>query len=252
MRFAIILCCLFVMSIPVASAQSNSGRDSAQASRKLSSSNLNRLQRSLAQFTKHYDEVVNILRKGSDEFDYDVRRMRNYYAKTDYYMPFSKGVLDEMSEYAYIVDTSDNKEDVQEALVSYRYLVRSHLAHLDAITFALSMSRLDERFGDEIFLANVRRSLLKAILFEGAKCEEPDLACRIVSYGEETYILGRIGGTVKGSKIYQVSNRYYNVHDLIKDGREVEVYIDVTAPIVNVWDLQAVAERGADLTAHPQ
>ncbi len=252
MRFAIILCCLFALNIPVASAQSSAGRDSDRASKKMSPNKLTRLERSLTQFTEYYDEVVGILRKGSDDFDYDIRRMRNYYAKTDYYMPFSKEILDEMAEYAYIADTSDNKEDVQEAFISYRYLVRSHLAHLDAITFALSMSRLDERFGDEIFLANVRRSLLKAILVEGAKCENPDLACRIVSYGEETYILGRIGGTVKGSKIYKVSNRYYNVHNLIKDGIELQVYIDVTAPIVNVWDLQAVAERGIDLTAHPQ
>lgn len=249
MRFAIILCCLFALNIPVASAQS---RDSAQAPQKLSSSKLNRLQRSLTQFTEYYDQVVKSIRKGSTDFEYDVNRMRNYYPQTDYYMPFSKGILDEMSGYAYIVDTSDDKEEVNEALTSYRYLVRSHLAHLDALTFALSMSRLDERFGNEVFLANVRRALLKAILLEDAKCDKPDAACRIVSYGEETYILGRIGGTVKGSKIYKVSNRYYNVHNLIKDGHEVQIYLDVSAPIVNVWNLQAVAERGAELTVHPQ
>ncbi|PCI57206.1 MAG: hypothetical protein COB36_02775 [Alphaproteobacteria bacterium] len=252
MRFAIILCCLFVMSIPAASAQSESGRANSLASKKPSSARLNRLQRSLAQYTGYYDEAVEKIYKGSTQFDFDVSRMRGYYARSDYYMPFSKKLLDEMAEYAYIVDTSDNKEEVNEALVSYKYLVQSHLAHLDALTFALSMSRLDERFGNEILLSKVRRALLKAILFEDAKCEEPNVACSIVSYGEETYILGKVGGTLKGSKIYHISNKYYNVHNLIKDGQEIQVYIDVSLPIVNVLNLQAVAERGDDITVHPQ
>ena len=252
MRFAIILCCLFVMNTPAAYAQPELSRESEGLGR-LSPSQLNRAQRSLSQFTEYYDEVINVLRKGSTQLDYDVSRMRHYYTRSEYYVPFSKSVLNEMTEYAYIVDTSDDKEAVNEALVAYKQLAWSHLAHLDALTLALNMSRLDPRFGDEIFFRDIRLSLLKAIYFNGAKCDEPEMACRIVSYGEETYILGKIGGVLKGSKIYKVSNKYYNVHNLIKDGQEIQIYMDVTEPIVNVWELQAVMERdNADLTAHPQ
>ncbi|PCK00623.1 MAG: hypothetical protein COA45_02280 [Zetaproteobacteria bacterium] len=250
MRFAIILCCMLIVNIPYVRAEPEiEGR---KLNARMSTSNLNRLQRSLAQSTKSYDEVLAIIRKGSIHFDFDVGRMRGYYAKSDYYSPFSKAILDEMTEYAYIVDTSDDRDAVMDALISYKNLVWMHLVHLDVLTFSLTMSRVDERFGDEVLFADVRRSLLKAILYEGAKCEKPEMACSIVSYGEETYILGKIGGVLKNSKIYKISNQYYNVHDLVRDGQEIQVYINVTAPIVNVEKLQAVIKRGDDLHALPQ
>lgn len=251
MRFAIMLCCLFFVGVPVAHAASASGSD-VVSKPKMSVSDLMRWQKVLTQFTKHYDDTLVRVRRGSDQLDFDIRSMRHYYARSEYYMPFSKGILDEMTEYAYIVDTSEDKEEVNESLLRYKELVWAHLLNLDVLTFAITMSRVDPRYGDEILFKDVERALLKDILYANAKCEKPKLACRIVSYGEESYILGRIGGTLMQSKIYEVNGLYYNVHDLIKDGKEIQVYIDVTVPIVNVMKRQAVQDSGADVSIHPQ
>lgn len=249
-RFSIILSCIFVIGISSASAQSDARGEAMK--KNLSRSDARRLERSLEQFTEYYDEALKAVRAGSKEFDYDVSRLRQYYPKTNYYSPFAKSVIDDMMEYAYIVDTSDDKVEANSALISYKNLLWSHLANLDVLTFALRMSRVDERLGDEVFLKKVRWTMLKFVLYRGAECENPSVACVIASYGEENYILGKIGGVVKKSKIYNISGRYYNVHDLLREGREIQVYIDVTAPIVNVMNLQAILQHNKGLTVLPQ
>ncbi len=249
-RFSVFFSCMFFVGISAVYAQSSARKEAGE--KRLSRSDLLRLERSLEQFTGYYDEALRAIRSGSQKFDYDVSRLRQYYPKTDHYSPFAQSAIDDMTEYAYIADTSEDKEEANNALISYRSLLGLHLANLDVLTFALRMSRVDERLGDEVFLKRVRNALLKFVLYDGAECDKPEVACSIASYGEENYILGRIGGVVKHSEIYNVSSRYYNVHDLIKDGREIRVYIDVTEPIVNVNKLQSVLKQGGGVTVLPQ
>lgn len=251
MRFALILCCLLTVNMSSVHAETSSRRGVTQKS-EMSPAQIRRWQRSLTQYTGYYDEALDSIRRGSENFDYDVERMRSYYVQSEYYTPFSKGVVDELSEYAYTIDTSEDQVEINEAYAAYQELVWAHLVNLDVLTFALSMSSLDARYGDGVLFKKVRRALLKSILWEGAKCDAPDQACRIVSYGEETYILGKIGGILKQSKIYKVNGQYYNVHDLIKDGVGIQVYMNVTAPIVNVLKTQAVLDSNMDVSLHPQ
>lgn len=250
LRFSVILSCLFVVGTSAVYAQSAQRGESER--KVLSRSDLRRLERSLEQFTGYYDEALKAVRYGSSQFDYDVSRLRQYYPKTAQYSPFAKSIIDEMTEYAYIADTSDDRGEVNDALIAYKKLLWAHLVNFDVLMFATRMSRVDERLGDEVLFKKVGRSLGKVILHSRTKCKNPSVACAIFSYGEEDYILGKIGGVLKKSKIYNISNRYYNVHDLLSNGQEIQVYIDVTAPIVNVINLQNIRQQDSGLAVLPQ
>ncbi len=246
MRFILTLLCLIFTSISPAFANLNAIKMD------VSIRELDSWKSQIATYTNSYDEILREIYKKPSKLDDKLPLLRSYYPRTRQYSPFSKDILDEITQHALILDTASDNQVINEALHSYKTLINKHLMNFDVASFALTMSRIDVRFGDEIFYKRVRDALIKNIYREGMG-KTPETAHRIVSYGEETYILDQIGGKIDHSEIFEINGIYYNVHELTtKDGVYRQVFMNVTEPIKNIFYTQIIKEREENVSLSPQ
>ncbi|MCK5374007.1 MAG: hypothetical protein KAJ40_01855 [Alphaproteobacteria bacterium] len=195
--------------------------------------------------TKDYERrVFNILTGNKKLTGTDVTTIRHLYPLTPYYDPFGTNIIERMTHFAYIADTSDNPKEINEALKEYRDLLCKHLANLDVVDYALTLSKAKPRYGDEVLLKAVRDALLEDVKGTKIRGKTPDSAYVIVTYGEEIVLLNNLDAKVEKSKIYEVNKKFYNVHDVVyKDGRHSQLYIDLTNPIYLYEKTQALREK---------
>ncbi len=251
MRFIFALFGLFIISaLPVHAANENIAglimdEDIVDTELKTSIYELEEWSKYRSRITEQYNDTLRKLHVEPKKLADKINRLRGYYSTTKQYQPFARPVLDRLTEYALIVEEDKDQVAVNKALLSYRRLLNSHLVNLDVLSFAILMSRVDVRFGDKNFLKKVKGILVYSLLFSYEyKGKSPKNPYSIVSYGEETRILQEIGGTINQSKVYQVSNRFYNVHDItLKDGSYLQIYMDVTAPIRSVLKNKALRKK---------
>ncbi len=253
MRFLFILLCFFFVDVATShAAWSPSKRRPAENIQNqkddgeftMSFRDMDRWKKSLKRFTELYEQGVKSLKTDPDKFEENVRFLRTYYAQSDYYQPFGEDIVNQMTHFAYIVDTSEDTKEVNDALLEFKAILNTHIVNYDVVSFALMMSRVNVRFGDTEFYKKILKVLESQSSGRLGGCVTPEQACRIITYGEETYLLTRIGGVVKSSKIYQVDPRYYNVHEIEQeDGTTVQIYADVTAPIINTMKTRYVIQK---------
>ncbi len=193
-------------------------------------------------YTKGYSDILKEIKKGR----IDVTRIgaiRTYYPKTMDYTPFSETIINRMTAFAYIADTSSDQAEVNNALAEYQNLLDKHLANFDVLTFALTMARVDVRFGDELLINSIRKKMVEDLTHGLLKGTGPDRAYIISTYGEETYVLEQYGGVVKNSELFKVGRSFYNVHDVeLSDGTVEQIFMNVTDPIRNIRLQQLVRE----------
>ncbi len=238
MRFVFILSCLLFIYAPPAFA------DLSEFKKNITPRELDSWRQQLPRYTDDYNKALKALYLNNDprKVEEKVRSLRSYYPRTEQYSPFSKEILDKITSHALILDSAIDNEVINDALSSYNALVGSHLMNFDVANFALTMARIDPRFGDDGFYEKVRNSLIKVFYVEG-RGRKAEFAYEIISYGEETYILDQIGGKIENSEIYNVGRRYYNVHEIIdEDGNYRQVFMDVTQPIKNTFYYQIIKE----------
>lgn len=246
MRLFILLALFFIIpvsSVHAASANRDSAND-AQGQIELSDDEMRRWAALSKDYTPQYEDLVEDMRAGRLEVKRSMLRLRNFYTYTRHYDPFSKAVIDEMVEYAYIADTSDDTIAVNQALANYRELLNKHLANLDVVSYALMLSRLDVRYGDEYFLKKVRDSI--RTLWDGQEGvgKEPQHPYKVVTFAELQYVVGTYGGEVVKSDVYTVGKQFFDVRDIVtEDGDYVQVFFDITKPIRNVALKKAVREK---------
>lgn len=188
-----------------------------------------------------YTQILDEVRGG--RFDIGrVNVLRDYYTKTSHYTAFSKSVIRQLEFYAYTADTSENLQEKNSALSAYKALADKHVVNLDVVTYMLGLSRINIRFGDETFLKALQKKLKDG--FDITLGQKPISAFNIVTYGEETYILNKIGGVVEKSEIYPVNNAFYNVHDIrLRDGSFRQVFVNVSVPVRRMKVKQLAAEQ---------
>ena len=245
MRFVFILICVFCIAgiSPVYAASSESKSDFVFFERELDA-----WRGALKVNSQRYDELLKDLKKNSDQILHKTSMLRWYYSNSEQYVPFSKPVLDQLTRYAALIEESEDREIIKKVLINYRTLLDKHLANIEVLDFALMMSRIDVRFGDESFFKTVRNGIITA-LESGRNGLSPENAYRIITYGEESYILARFGGEIKKSEIYPVHQTYYNVHDIVTtDGEDVQIFVDITDPVKTVKFRQIVQERERGLS----
>lgn len=205
---------------------------------------------------RNYAETVEKILNKSVSVQKYAKVLRNNYQNTMDYEPFAQSIISKLTEYAYIVDTSEDSTAVRIAQKSYNSLLYKHLGNFDVVGFALDMSRLDVRFGNEIMLRDLYRvyitNLKRDIRLEKGK--NPDYAFNIITYGEENFILGEIGGVVQKSEIYKVNRKtYYNVHDLIDGNGEFrQIFFNVSEPIVGLNLINLIREHDKAFTIPAQ
>lgn len=262
MRFSILMvsltfiCASFPLShADAARPQSRIAKPQAPAGSDAESLYLNRdlggLKSNIERVTGYYRDTLQKIFNEPNTTRSNASALRNYYGYSAFYTPFSDKVIDGLTRYAYIVDTSDDTDAVREAQTKYRQLLYKHMGNFNVVSHALDMSSLDPRFGNEVVLRKLYDAY-KDILQESIKVGrgyEPDNAFKIITYGEENFLLEEIGGIVEKSEIYKVSyNKYYNVHNLSKENGDFhQIFIDVSMPIVQVQHLNFLRGKSADV-----
>lgn len=182
---------------------------------------------------QEYDLYIERLGKvNRDEYPSVIKGMRNLYAFTSYYEPFPDRLVDEMTRLAYTVQTSKDIKAVNNSLVEYKELLRKHLINMGVLNFAVTMARVDLKFGDPETYEEIRE-----IIYQGMKSvadgSSPERAFQIVSRDEEVYILARMGVEIISSDVYQAGRGlYYNVYDITdKNGEFDQIFMDISKPV---------------------
>lgn len=201
-------------------------------------------ERVTANYTELYDTLVEeVMRDGNADFA-KVRTLRTYYPNTQYYTPFSENLIKRMTAFAYIADTAANLTEVNDALAEYRALLTQNIANFDVLTFALTLARADVRYGDEILLNDMRKLMIQDITNIHDVGKTPEKAYKIVTYGEETFVLEQLNAKVLESEVFQVSRSLFNVHEIeTLDGEVEQIYMNVTSPLRNLKIRQIFNEQ---------
>lgn len=179
-----------------------------------------------------YDyEITQLSKKNADFFPNAIRSIRNLYAFTTYYEPFSDGLVDEMTRHAYTVQTSTDRAMVNKSLLAYRELLKKHIANIGVVNFAITMARVSAKFGDATYYEAVRDAIYDGIV-TGYDGRNPQRAFNIVARDEEIFLLVKMGATVNKSEIYDVNGTYYNVYDITdKNGEFAQIFMNITKPV---------------------
>ncbi len=245
MRYATFLGLTLLFLIGITAAQSTKAQDLDADDLKITQRELATWQQSEQRYEQSYDTALREVKEGKLNLQNRVRAMRVYYSWTSQYTPFSEKIIDELTRYAYKADTETEPREINKALAQYRNLLDKHIVNLDVLDFAITLSLADVRYGDSIFLKNVRAAIINSLTEIINVGKTPESPYRIITYGEETYILGTFnGGRIEKSEIYNVDRTFYNVHDIsMPNGQYLQIYMDVTAPIRNVKIKQIVSEK---------
>ncbi len=204
-------------------------------------------ERTQKKLTEKYEREVFEVMSGKKAPDRAMTTLRVFYARTPYYEPFGGNIVKKMTAYAYTADVSEDQNEVNEALKSYRKLLFEHLANIDVVDYALMLSRANPIYGNKLRLEKIYEALMKDIKRGKNKGLDPDDAFIIVTYGEETYLLADHNVTVNKSEIYKVENKFYNVHDVFyEDQSPAQLYFDVTWPIYMYEKTKALRDKDSD------
>lgn len=177
---------------------------------------------------------------------------RACYPYMDEYTPFTKNLVDELMRLAFLADTTENPQEAQQYLREYKDFFHTHMANIDILRAGYSLSRDNPRFGNPVFLRKVIK-VMDGLLYQPGrpKALSPDLAFFVMSYGEEDYILNKIGGKLIRSEIFEVNSSYFNLHE-IEDPKTGEIetyYFNITTPITVEKERKRMDEynRGPDV-----
>ena len=211
---------------------------------KISNREILNYERVTANYTELYESLVDeVLTSGEIDFA-KARTLRTYYPNTRYYTPFSENLIKRMTAFAYIADTTANLTEVNDALAEYRTLLSQNIANFDVLTFALTLARADVRYGDEIMLNDIRRHMIQDLTNIHEVGRTPEKAYKIVTYGEETFVLEQLNAKVISSEVFQVSRSLFNVHEIeTLDGEVEQIYMNVTSPLRNLKIRQIFNEQ---------
>lgn len=205
---------------------------------------LNKWDQKKANGQEYYERTLRQLQSDPTRMKELMHSLRNYYPMTQVYVPFSRTLIEELTQYAYTADTTKDVAKSNQALTKYRQLVSTHLANLDVIDFALMMSRSDVKFGDEFFYKKVYDSLIESLYYGKKDGLSAESAYRIVTYGEETYVLSQYDGEVRETELFKVGGQYYNVHSIdLFNGEFIQLYTNITAPVIAEYYQKALQRR---------
>lgn len=194
-------------------------------------------------YTKAYEDLAAEVNKGIVDQS-RIRSMRAYYSKTKEYTPFSESLINRMTGFAYVADTSSDMAEVNNALAEYKKLLDNHIINFDVLNFALTMARADVRFGDELLLNKIRQYLIKDLTGLINIGKTPERAYTIVAYGEETFVLEELNANIIDSELFKIGRSFFNVYEIeTPEGEYVQVYMNVTEPIRNIRLRQIIRDQ---------
>ncbi|MCC7305917.1 MAG: DUF4919 domain-containing protein [Alphaproteobacteria bacterium] len=173
------------------------------------------------------------LDKRSKHFDFTA--FREAYSSKDDYDPLGVDVRDKMLTLAYEIAQEKDPKILDQKIAEYAELTAAHLANIDVVTQALTLSREDKRLGDASFYEWMRKGLIKSIMAAG---DGTNLyhAYVVITMGEETALLAALGVEVVKSNNYESGGVYYNTHE-VKDEKApgpYVIFVDTTKPMMKL------------------
>lgn len=183
--------------------------------------------------TGWYDKAIEEILAERERALGKVSALRSYYPYTKQFQIFSTEITDQMTHAAYTYETSTDAGARLSALKAYNALVRDHLPNLDVLDLAYTYAKNNPTFGNAGFFAAVRKEIHKSIFDAFMDGRSAATAFEAMSMSEENYILARLGVEVLSTEVYEVGNKYYDVHEVRdqKTAEEYTLFIDVSAPL---------------------
>lgn len=164
--------------------------------------------------------------------NFDFERFRVNYAQTDQYDPYGNMAKEFLLKLAYTAQTDPDPKKRKEAMEKYGTTLAGHLANLDVVNQALSLSRQDRRFGDPKLFNWLREGITNSVFHSGTGATL-DEAYDVMTLGEENALLAKLNLKVLNSKTEHAGIIYYNMHEVKDPVHEATytVFVDVTQPM---------------------
>ena len=178
-----------------------------------------------------YDKLVQqAIKTRSNEFEFGL--FRSLYPQTRQYDPLGEEISHDIVGLAYEVENAQDVEKRKTALEEYKRLVTEHLANIDVVSQALSLSRNNQVYGDPSFFEWMRAGLLRDVLGSGTG-DSLAGGYDIITLGEETALLNALRLRVLQTDARHAGRLWYNMH-LVKDAKHPQpywIFVDITSPM---------------------
>jgi hypothetical protein len=165
-----------------------------------------------------YEEILKI-----DLNDIDYAALRIAYTKTDFYNPYNKNDLEELSnlfkegEYGEVLKKAKNIQKMKFASIDYHMLVYS-------AAIRLNDSSLASLHGA------IAKKLMESVLKSGDG-RTPESAYTVISTDEEYAFLGVLGLKMKTQSLIKVKNSSYDLLEVVdKEGNGMKIYFNIDIP----------------------
>ena len=192
---------------------------------------INKIQKQAYYADPTYDSMARSALRDMNPY-FSFTSFRRNYAMTRQYAPISDPVTEKMLNYTYIVETSEDAQQVQQALSDYNALVFKHLANVRVVMHALSQAKRDKRFGSAKALNWIRAGLLRDLFVSGDGMSLSG-AYDVITMDEEIYLFKKLGLKNIETISNQESIVYYNMHEVEerRTGRTYTLFVNTTFPM---------------------
>ncbi len=190
--------------------------------------------------TPYYNKMArDALKSRPPRFDF--MKFRSLYSRTRQYDPIGEKALKTINDLAYIILHDEDPERVKTALFAYQVEVSNHLAHIDIVMLALSLSREDKRFGKADFFEWMREGLIRTVVISGDGYTLSG-AYDVITLSEEVILLNRLNFKPIGVQAAKEGTVYYNMHNVedMQTGQKRTVFVNTSIPMKY---LEAVKEE---------
>lgn len=188
-----------------------------------------------------YQKIVNevILRKKLTKVQ--MMSLRALYPGTKDYDAFSDKIIEKLIKVSFDAQQATDQDQKQKLYNEFKTIALAHIANLEVMMLAKSISNDDVGFGNSGFYEQAEKFIYETIV-DGRDGKTYQTAYRVLTFGEEEVLLKRIHkkGKLYSSKSYEEENGYYNIHDYRNRSKELtqRIVVDLSIPISKVRDKQ--------------
>ena len=165
-----------------------------------------------------------------DNFRFDSFRGRYY--GTQLYDPLAKAAKTRLIDLAYHIENETDPEKEKSLREDYAAHLAAHLANIDVVMQAYSMSLEDPDLGDPELLLWMRNGLLQSVVKSGTG-DSLTQAYDVITLGEEALLLQHLNLKILDTIAAESGGTYYNMHDVQdpRTGQTYTVFVNVTMPM---------------------
>ncbi|MCF8495577.1 MAG: hypothetical protein K9G62_02805 [Alphaproteobacteria bacterium] len=195
-----------------------------------------------------YAQMVRQILEGGVPEGFNFTVFRSFYVRTRDYTPLAEDLITRMRDQAFVIEEGRDRAKALEARQAYEALLRSHLANLDVVTQALSLSRQDPVFGDPQMLSAVREGLIRSVTANG-NGRSLVAAYRVITPAEEDALLSALDFEVMHTTSDKTGGVYYNMHYGVfrATGEPFTLFVNIEAPVRHLERERIRAGRRLDL-----